>query len=90
MTWHQDPQPYGKTPTLVLVGSEDKETPDIARAFLQQYVAATPGSRYLEIAGAAHDVISLHEPRTEQGIEAYGAVYTFLHRLLESRRDAHQ
>src|SRR5262249_43126521 len=86
MTWHNDPHPFGETPTLVLVGSEDAETPQVARDIYKRYVASSgPNSHYVEVSGAGHDVINVLKPKTEQGVQAYGAIYSFLSEILRNK-----
>jgi pimeloyl-ACP methyl ester carboxylesterase len=83
MTWTKDAKPMGDIPTLVLVGSEDLETPEISRRLYKQYVATNPNAQYVEIQGAAHDVLNILKPKTDQGIESYGTIFNFIAGVLK-------
>lgn len=85
MTWTKDAKPMGDIPTLILVGSEDLETPETSRALYRQYAATNPNAQYVEVQGAAHDVLNVMKPKTEQGIESYGRILELVANILKGR-----
>lgn len=81
MTWHNWPKPAGDVPTLILMGSEDPETPQAARDAFASMARMSPNIQYEEFAGGRHDLLTTHEWNRETLLAAYKAIYAFLRKV---------
>lgn len=78
MTWHTWPKPAGDTPTLVLMGREDPETPEEAREAFRQMARDNPNVQYAEFERGRHDLLNTHDWNRATLMEAWAVIYRFL------------
>src|SRR5690606_2307055 len=87
MNWHLDPKSaFGNVPVLVLVGTDDGQTPAQVRELYRQYTQLSPDGRDIEIDDAGHDVICRMTKDIARRVRASGAVYTFVSDILTLRK----
>lgn len=84
MSWYQDQQVLGEKPTLVIVGSEDRQTPSKVREFYRSLVQVENHSQnqFLLVEGAGHDVVSI-TPRFPGDVETEDRAIATYHRVYE-------
>ncbi len=92
MNWHSAQKPFQDTPTRILVGALDPETPPEARLWFSEQDQQFNNVRYIEVPGASHNLFSPNVVRDSDGIvvskfdplTGYVPVYQFLNELIKN------
>lgn len=81
MDWHKKRNPFGNTPTLILIGENDKETSLTARQWFRKNINKDVQkiSGYFEIPDIAHDVFNTDQK--DAVLMTYSHIYEFLSRI---------
>lgn len=85
MRWHEDADPLKGVPTLVIVGTEDPQTPSLVQEYYTDLIGANDNGNFLQVPGAGHDVVSINPRNGEEkavaetrAVGVYHAIYDFI------------
>ena len=74
--WDQQPDPFGRLPTLILTGGRDTQVSDRVRERCGAWADDLPHVEFINLWDAGHDVFNLRD--RIPGREAFGELYRFL------------